>query len=297
MSPRRHHIVSAGYQRHFADGELVRHWLKADNSWSRPIGVRDSFVEEGFNSVFTPDPATIEALEKEWARIEGSVIPAIDAAERGDRSPGVAHALKAVIAMHYCRSYSHRIVSEQTIEILRTQGIDLPRQPDMVEAFEAQFGHPPEPGEMEARYELLVAATEASRVLFVGGMTRIYGKVMEILRPLHLQIGVPFKRDIGLLFGDTPVVVQSGVKVGVREGVAIGNCELVYMPLSRWTAMSLSAAPRGDGMMGPAQVQKMNLLMRRNCRDRLAAHPCEDIPRALGMNAPPDWPPNDHPCT
>jgi hypothetical protein len=270
----------------------------ADNSWTRPIGVRDSFVERGFNSAFTPDPATIEATEKEWARIEGMALPAIEAAIRGDRSASVVEALKAVTAIHYCRSYPHREVSKLTIDRLRhKEESELLSQPDMVEAFEVQFGHAPKPGEMAARFRVIVDATEGSNFLFIVGMKRIYGRVMEVLAPLHLQIAVPFKRDIGLLFGDTPVVIKSGMKVGVREGVAIGTCELVYMPLSRWMAMSFAVQQLPDGRMTPAQVQSLNLLMRRSCQHRLAAHPCEDIPRSLGMRAPPGWPPNDHPCT
>jgi hypothetical protein len=295
VSPRRHHVVSAGYQRHFADGELIRLWRKVSNT-SKVIGVKDNFKRKGFNSAFTPDHGTIEELEDQWASIERKTLPAIQAAEQGDRSPALVQALKALVSMHYCRSYSHRDVASLTIDLLRKQGLDLSEEPSMATAFEVQFGHPPQPGEMEARFDELVSSVEASNVLFVAGMTRIYGTVMKILEPLHLQIGTPAKTDFGLILGDTPVVIQSGINVGIREGVGIGRCDMVYMPLSRWTAMSFSAEPVPDAVLSPAHVQMLNLLMWRNCKDWLAAHPCEDFPRAVGRKAPPGWPPNDHQC-
>jgi hypothetical protein len=286
--------VSAGYQRHFAHAGLIRLWHKHDNTWTKPVGVRDCFVEKGFNSAFTPDTSAVEHLEKEWERIENFAIPAIDALRSGDRSEGVVVALKALTAMHFARSYSHRDLSDIALNAQRDDAADFEGRHLIVETFVSDFGRQPKAGEIEQRVRENIDTIEKSNLHFVDGMVRIHNRVMGILDPLHLQVAVPATRAVGFIIGDTPVVIQAGMRVGTRNGVGIGNCSHVYVPLSRWTAVSFVLQPHQDLMLIPAQVQQLNLLMRRSCITWLAAHPYEDIPRALAMKAPNGWPPERH---
>ena len=80
---RRHHVVSRGYLRHFADGEQLRLITKADRS-DRLAGTRDTFVVKGFNTVRS-ETAEVEDLEAEWARLESSILPVIRRAIEGRR--------------------------------------------------------------------------------------------------------------------------------------------------------------------------------------------------------------------
>ena len=122
---------------------------------------------------------------------------------------------------------------------------------------------------------------------------RLYGEVIKILDPLPLTFLRPATRVIGFLTGDTPVVVANGLRVGVRGGVPIGNAELLYMPLGRWLGARIGDVPGSESPLATWQIQRLNLLMLRGCSERLAAHPSEDIPRALAKSAPHDWPPKD----
>jgi len=124
-------------------------------------------------------------------------------------------------------------------------------------------------------------------------MVRLYERVMGILEPLHLHLVRPNTKAFGFLTGDTPVVIVSGLHVGNREGVGIGNSQWVYLPLGRWLGVLFGSEAQDDQMLAPAQVQIMNLFMRRSCLEWMAAHPDENIPRALGQSAPLGWPPDD----
>ena len=293
VSPRRHHVVSSGYLRHFSEGKLIRLWDKTDNTWTRPIGVRDCFVEKGFNSVYSSDPSGLEHMEDEWARIEGLVLPAIDAAESGDRSNDVAMAVKAIAAIHLCRSYAFFEIQSKITASQREEAADFESESRMIEAFVKDHGRQPRAGEIEQRVHEYIDRLEKSRAQFADGMARIYGQVVEILDPLHLQFAVPRTKTIGLMTGDTPVAIASGIGVGTRGGVGIATSELRYMPLSRWMAVSFGAEALADRELALSDVQRLNLLMWRSSKRFLAAHPSEDIPRALGRRAPDGWPPDD----
>jgi hypothetical protein len=293
MSPRRHHIVSAGYQRHFADGKFIRLWHKHDMTWTMPISVRDAFVTRGFNSVYSPDPLGLEQLENQWQRIENVAIPAIEAVRLGDRSAEVVQLLKALAAIHHCRSYSHRELALATIDRKAREAPDPEALWRITQAIVRQSGRQPEPGEVERLISNQFDSIKKSNALFVRSMEGTYQKVMEVLEPLHLQVAQPSTKGFGFLFGDTPVVIKTGPRVGTRGGVGFANCEMVYLPLSRWMAISFTQDPKQHLSIAPAGIQQLNLLMRRSCIDWLAAHPAENIPRALATQPPPGWPPED----
>ena len=157
---------------------------------------------------------------------------------------------------------------------------------NMVEAFRHDHGRDSEPREIEQLYLEGVDQFEASDLAFVIGTARIYGKVMEKLGPMHLQAARAKTRTGGLLTGDSPVVIQRGLRVGTREGVGIFDSDLVYLPASRWMAVALTMEPVEDRILTPADVQRLNLLMRRSCLYRLAAPPSEDIPRGPRQACP-----------
>jgi hypothetical protein len=73
VARRRHHVVSRGYQRFFADGERVLLIDKNTRTY-KEVGTRDTFVEAHFNSWRT-QAGWDDSLEDQWQRIEGLVLP------------------------------------------------------------------------------------------------------------------------------------------------------------------------------------------------------------------------------
>jgi hypothetical protein len=157
----------------------------------------------------------------------------------------------------------------------------MENQPGMIDAFVTDYGRQPRAGEIAVLYQTGIDRYQQSNLPFVNTMARVYGNVMEFLEPLHLRVVIPRTRAIGFLTSDSPVVITSKMKVGPLQGVGIMRSDLLYLPLSRWMAVYFVVNPREDHELAPSEVQKVNLLMLRNCRVRMAAHPSEDIPRAL----------------
>jgi hypothetical protein len=285
--------VSAGYLRHFADGNFVRLWNKESNSWTGPVGVRDCFVEKGLNSLISSDPESQEHLEREWEKVEDSALPAIAAARGGDLSENVVGSIKSLTAMHFVRSYTLRDFSMVAIEQQRGTASSYEALPKVMDAFKSEHRRDPLPGEIEQRVLAQLDAIKESNLYFVESSVRMYAEVIGILDPLKLSLVVPANKGVGFLTGDMPVVIASDIRVGIREGVRIGKAELIYFPLGRHLGAIYGDLPPIGPLLAPQQVQALNHLLWRSCSERLAAHPAENIPRALAKAAPFGWPPED----
>jgi len=271
---------------------LIRLWKKSDNTFTRPIGVKDAFVEKGFNAFYDFTGTAVEHVERDWARIEQIAFPAIEAAEAGEQSEETDAAVKAIAAMHFARSYGHRDASEAFFSAYQVAGFELDVDAVNRDAFVLQFGRAPRSGEIAREVSRRVEWIRHSRILFVGGMARIYVQALAILEPLHIEVLRPKSRVFGFVTGDTPLVLASGWHVGTRGGVGLADVEMAYIPLSRWLAVSFTRERQEEKLLSPMLVQKLNWQMWRSCRERLAFHPDEDFPRALGLSRPDGWPPD-----
>ena len=289
---RKHHVVSAGYLRYFADDDgLVRLWKKSDATVTPPIPLRHAFFAKGFNTFLGPDGQPVDQVEHDWSDIEGRALPAIRAAEQGDRSEWIGAAIKAIAAMHFARSFAYKEVSAQILQGQRDTANEFEARANVWDAFVLQFGRPPKAGEITRETQLRVDIMERSNIPFVSGMARIYMAALGLLEPLYLEFARPRKRAFGFVTGDNPFVLAAGTHVGIREGVALGTAGMAYLPLSRWLAVNFTEHPLDEQILAPSQVQVLNHYMWRSCQRQLAFHPQEDFPRALAITPPPDWPP------
>lgn len=127
---------------------MIRLWKKSDNTFTGPIGVKDAFVERGFNAFHDFPGNAVERVEGDWARIEQDAFPALAAAEAGERSEEIDAAVKAIAAMHFARSYGHRDASEAFFSVYQESGFELDVDAVYRDAFILQFGRAPRPGEI-----------------------------------------------------------------------------------------------------------------------------------------------------
>src|SRR5690349_3262968 len=98
---RRHHLVSRGYLRNFADGERVLLCSKATRT-GKLVGTRDTFVESHFGSVLT-DTGWNDEIEDEWTRLEDEALPSVRRLISGERGEHQLAAAKVLAAIHFVR--------------------------------------------------------------------------------------------------------------------------------------------------------------------------------------------------
>jgi hypothetical protein len=278
--PRRPHLVSAGYQRRFVDGEQVLLIDKAKRTATK-VSVRDAFVRRGFTIVRT-DKGPSDWIEDEWAKIEGRILPALKPLLEEGHTPEAEHAAKVLMALHWSRASAIKVVHDRIIEAeTERHAKEMPQDPAVLAVFRKDAERDPLEGEIDAVVREAMAAIDYSRQEFVHAMARFYGKALEYFERFHLQVAKVLPRKVGLLYGDNPVVLQQGIRVGPQAGVGLMSADVVYMPLTRWVALSLTTEPGLHGILAPRDVQRLNNLMWRSCVDHLAAHPEEDWRTAL----------------
>jgi hypothetical protein len=236
--PRRHHVVSRGYLRHFADGEQLRLITKADRT-ERLAGTRDTFVVKGFNAARS-ETEEVDALETEWARLESSILPAIRRAIEGRKLKEAEVEIKVLVAVHFARSYFMRELHEAVFAQHLGDPTATMNMAKLDRAFRREFGRPPETDEVEGLVRKHVAGVFESNAMFVERMADVYNTVLnEWLRPLHLQPAWVLRSGPGqLITGDFPVVRTSNG--GYRINVPLGEAEMIYMALGPRAGVAFS---------------------------------------------------------
>ena len=279
----RHHVVSRGYQRFFAEGELLR-LITKEPVRSKVVGTRDAFVERGFNSIRTPN-GVYEELEREWARLENESLPAIrEAVEAGDVGAADVH-IKVVAAVHIARSYRLRRLYDEAFEQYfhdPLSGMDVPR---LQAAFEHDFGRAASYGDIEGVIRERFTELKDTNQVMVERMASMYNTILtDWLAPLHIQaVSIAAPTGMNLVTGDTPVITASEDRM--RVNVAFGDAGLVYIPLSPVAGAALTTHLREPVTLYPLDVQLINWLVWRSAHSHLACHPATDWKRSLALAA------------
>lgn len=284
--PRKHHVVTAGLQRNFADAQFVR-LVSLTGDFDKVVPVRSAFFVKDFNTLRTPSGANVH-LENEWARVEGWSLPHVRQVSDGGgtHTPEFDVAAKALMATHWTRGYAMRewattAFGEYVEEHKRLQADN----PKLLRAFVHDFGRQPEPGEVEAHIERCAAELKASGHLDVDRMVRHYNYAMRYLEPLHVQLIRPASRAFGFILSDNPVVMRKGLVIGVQNRIGLERADDFFMPLTRWLAVTLTAERQAEVSVPPLVVQQLNQITRRNAVRFVACHPAEDLARALATRA------------
>lgn len=283
MVSHRHHLVSRGYQRFFADGEQVR-LIDMSSHTYRSAGTADVFVEANFNSWRGADGWNDE-LEQTWHnKVEGPAIGLVRQLIEDNAGDIQRDAAKVLAALHLARSYSFDIVHNRILNQVGANEMHfVETDPSYAALFTAEAGRVPEPGELAERVRLTVEAMQSGRQFLLERMVYLFNFTLEFFHTLNVAL-LYAPPGMSFLTGDTPVVTRDehGFRIGIRQGVALGDTFGIFMPLSREVAVDLytSEAPP-DKVLFPWQVQMLNLLVARSSVRFLVCHPSDDPARLL----------------
>jgi hypothetical protein len=279
-----HHLVSRGHQSNFADA--TKRIAVLDAASGQPIDVRpikSNWAAPGFNSFVRPDGEIVSDLELQWARLERTVLNQIRDVAPGSCTSEQASSVKSLLAIHLVRSASYydahiRIMAE----VRRDVGGSLEGDAEAAARFEKSLGRPPRAGEILNLAERLSREQEASRFSFVESMANVHNKLAAMFANWRVQVVGADPSGPGFLLADVPVVHFSSTRkaYGFRDRLALGDANLIGAPLTRHTAVFLSAAPVRDAQLKTKkQIQRINALFWRSAIAEVACHP-DDVREA-----------------
>jgi hypothetical protein len=284
MTRRRHHVVSRGYQRFFAEGERVLLIDKMAGTFTE-AGTRHTFVATHFNS-WKSETGWDDHLEDEWQRIENLVLPVVRELLSAPGGHAQREAAKILAAVHFARSYSLREMHELVgATVVDREGKRLAADPVFVGTYAKELGHSPVMGEIEAYVADRWDDLTKNGLFRQERMVHAYHFAKDWFEPLQVQFLYSHPR-ITYVTGDTPLVLADSnlLKVGIRDRLALGDAERLWMPLTTGCSMSLwgsDMAVPPDQKLAPADVQKLNWLSWRAAGRFVICHPHQDPGVAL----------------
>ncbi|MEX2551804.1 MAG: DUF4238 domain-containing protein [Actinomycetota bacterium] len=291
----RHHVVSQGFMRFFADGKRVLLCDKTEptSGWQvRLAGTSDVFVRDHFNS-YREQGKWVDRLEDDWQPLETRALTPIRSWIRGTEilEPNGAslpsrEETKVLAAIHFARSYGYRDSHERiALEVFQDAIKTLPSNVELIELWRRQYGADPTPRQVEAMIsERFTDDFGATGPNVIQSMRRTYNLVLEKLIPLHVQaLHAPPVPSVTFVLGDTPFVYYAAneLKVGGRMGLALGEADRWLLPLSPHLAVMFSTSKMPDQELDIAGVQKINNLTWRAAQSQIICHPRTDFRNAI----------------
>ena len=272
---KRHHVVSRGYLRFFADGELLQLIDKESHTY-KTAGTRTVFVRLHFNS-WRNQGSWDASLEDEWGdKVERHVLPRVRALIEGARGLEEREAAKVLAALHFARSYAYEDAHRRIAEMVMARvGPDMAADPAAVAAYVEKTGRTPGPGDIEATVTAAMEQIQDDRTFFVQGMVRAYKGALKLFEPLSVQLLVA-RGPVGFVTSDTPFVYTDKMarRFGLRDRLALGDAELNFMALGSRLGMQLvSAKAPPDDRLNANQVKELNNTMWRASERYLVCHP------------------------
>lgn len=282
---KRHHIVSRGYLRFFAEGERILLCDKTTRA-AKPVGTADAFVRSRFNGYLT-DNGWLDEVEDEWSRRENVVLPQVRRLIAGGRIGREERvAVKVLAAIHFARSYGLRELFERTFwEHAETALPQIAGKPNVVLAFERQYGHQPEEGEIEAVLAQRWKDMYEDNRLFVDRMVHTHNKALDRFASFHLQLIRPISDRVEFITGDSPTVIfDDEGRVGTKSGLGLYAASHLYMPLARHLGVALTDQPGDHLVVSVSGVQQLNQYVWRAAHRQVAAHPKAVLGRCLATS-------------
>lgn len=286
---RKQHLVSKGYQANFA---LAGRVAILDARTGRVIdskrSIKENWRTQDFLSVISDAGIVDDTLEREFAQQEQFFLNAV----RDIRAfwPPTAHqkrALDALTAVHLARSAAfaaaHAELAQSSVAI--TVG-RLVHDERALNAFRRDRGREPEAGELEAVIETTATAFRGDPRLLLHGIRRVSTGVTGILARLSVQLVALDVRLPGFLLADVPVLHgrrDEGV-FGFREPVAVGDADIIVIPIQRRLAAFYTADPLPDlNVKTKKGWSWINALLAHGAATEVACHPDDapDVSRLL----------------
>lgn len=284
---RRQHLVSRSYLDTWTvDRRRVLYIDKVDHT-AKLVGTRDIFVVPGFLTFQTVDGAS-DALEVAFGRVESRMIPIAREFIAGANEGEHHIAVKALIALHFARSYVLRQAHERIRQEVRDEMINsIEEDSELFDIFQAQHGRAPDVRELRDLVRDSAFRMEQQNLLFSEAVQRTYNRALEELQPLHLQRATVLKPHRGeLLVADSPVVVNNGDQGTASNPVALNDADFLWFPLSPILGVSLTTNTQPDVVLDDKASQMLNLRVWHYASRYLVARPGSDVNRALGYRTP-----------
>ena len=273
-----HHVVSRGLQRNFADDS---HRIALLDSTSgrlidRSRAIKSNFVLPGFNEVEL-ESGTSDWLERAFASIERTVLNQVRTVGPRNAGPKMRAAVANLFALHLVRSESFRTGHDHVMGQLRTD--EIPRIANDAEAvaiFQRQYGRSPADGEIQAIAEQLLDRAAAGKRMLAESTALQHDRIAEMLNRFSMQVLWTVEPRPGFILGDVPVVhgLVESERFGFRDGLAIGDANLVIGPLTRRIAVCFTARqlPHVE-LRTRKMVDLVNAVFWRASRELVACHP------------------------
>lgn len=280
----RHHLVSRGYQRNFADGEhrVVIVSPRSGKLVERGRAIRSNFAEPGYNTRVGTDGVPDGVLEEEFAKLEGPIADQLRRIRAGTLSDTNRRAIVSHFALHVVRSKAFRAIHLRILDQVADEEIPrLAADPDMRRRYEAEITSDPAEG------EILAYITRAFDELFVGGnralvesMADNFNKLSTYLAGFQVQLIRAGDLGCGFFLGDVPIVhaETTSHRYGYRDGLAVGDANLIAGPLTPEVAAVFTVQRMPPvTFRTKADLERLNAVFVRAALEEVACHPDDTL--------------------
>ena len=288
-------MVSRGFQRFFASGELLQICDVVPRPGTKRIrlaGTRDVFAVKDFSSFRTSDGTLVDPLEDQWRDLESAALPVVRGWLHGQDEPYLDRELKVLAALHAVRSFGFNNTHARVSAELRQTALNPDRIARLRISYLDEFGTEPRQGEIEERVlELYDDQWGSDGMARIEGMVQLYNTALEMLAPKFIRVlivapGVPHQ----FVLGDTPFVHfrhhDLDIRVGLKAGLPLGEGHTIFMPVSPKVAVEFNSDEMEFAEVPAWGVQALNWISWRAAFSQVAAHPSADLERCLATRLP-----------
>lgn len=293
---RNQHLVSKGYQRNFADGEVVTILDPRTGQviWPRR-NIKTNWRAVDFLSVIRADGVD-DSLERDFDRMEGMFLRAVRQIRLHEAlTADQKEALDALAATHLVRSRAFHDAHDRVVKSTLQRGWPgLAERDDAVQVFIRDRGRPPEPGELEALVAAVGREFASSPDLFPNGVRNTGAGIHEQLGKWTVQLAGSAENLPGFILPDHPVVHGSRAKgrFGFRDAGAIGDADVVAVPISRRLVAFYTGEAVPDVQISTkTQMRWFNALLLHGADREVACHPDDKLETARLVRARDRYPP------
>lgn len=282
----RQHLVSAGYQRNFADNNRVG---ILDATTGKILDSRKSVNQnwriDNFLSVVADDGQVDDSLEKEFAKHERVILNRVrelDVTRKPTQDQKSALDLLATI--HLLRSESFRDRHAEVVEAWAAgDALTFATNPELKRRFRAEKGRRPRPGELEAMVATQAAELSRAPDRLATGIRNGVPKIRELLGKRSVQFIDVDTSLPGFVLADHPVLhgTRSHGRFGYKAAGAVGDADTIIVPIRRHLAVCYCAAPLSPATVRTKKsVDWINSLLIRGAVKEVACHPLDVLATA-----------------
>ena len=252
------------------------------------LQAQDVSAEKDFSSHRLDDGRLVDPLEDEWQALEDVALPVVRSWLRGNEEPHVQQELVTLAAIHFARSFGFRQIYENVRRMQIEAAAETGERGRMIRLFRNQYGRSPIPGEIadlvREFHEGYFGADGPARI---EGMIEMHNRAIDTLARSDSAALSPLWEPWPSVHSrrhSIRALLQGSARHSGRdrEGLAVGNAETLFMPISPDVAVEFVSEAMDPGFVAPLDVQKLNSLTWRAAFSQVLAHPSADLARCLG---------------